>query len=220
MACFSVRGARLWRITMTVLVLYFYAIETIQAFRGLDPRFTRHGRLMDQVSGAVFGVTALAMIVVTLVLAAAFFRRRNADLLTISIRYGFAAVGVAFAVGLWMSAIQGREIGAAGDLLVAHGFGFHGIQAVPLVALVLRWSGTARRDGRKMLHVAGIAWLTVTLTLLVQASIGEAPFAPTLLTGIVALALVAWGAVPVMASAVRLRERLSAEGETGSTRLS
>ncbi|HEX7704991.1 MAG TPA: ABA4-like family protein [Thermoanaerobaculia bacterium] len=208
LAPFSERGARLWRITMSAIVIYFYAIETIQAFRGLDPRFTRHGGIVDQVSGAFFGITAIGMVLTTLVLAVAFFRRGHRDLLTVSVRYGFAAIVIAFGIGLWMSAIRGRGVGEAGNLLVAHGFGFHGIQAVPIVALLLHWSRT--RNASQILHVAGAGWLLATATLLVQAMLGEPAFAPTYVTGIAALALAAWGAALLTAALAWLRERLPA----------
>ena len=36
-----------------------YGVETIQIYRGLDPRFTRIGSLADKIAGALFGLTAL-----------------------------------------------------------------------------------------------------------------------------------------------------------------
>jgi hypothetical protein len=217
-ASFSSRGARRWRVWMSAIAIYFYSIETIQAFRGLDPRFTRHGGTLDQVSGALFGMTALAMIVVTLILAASFFRRGRSDLLSVSLRYGFVAVGTAFAIGLWMSAIQGRQVGAAGNLLVAHGFGFHGIQAVPIVALLLLWSRAGERTARQILHGAGAGWLIATSTFLLQAAIGESPFAPTPVTAFAALGIAAWAAAFLAATAAWWRGRLLVDqaGREGS----
>jgi hypothetical protein len=39
--------------------------------------------------------------------------------------------------GLWLSANQGRVVAPAGNLLPLHTAGFHAVQAIPLVALLL-----------------------------------------------------------------------------------
>ena len=51
------RSARTrWRRLFYVFVVYGYAVETTQAFRGLDPRFSDEGEQVDAITGAVFGV--------------------------------------------------------------------------------------------------------------------------------------------------------------------
>lgn len=198
-------GGRRWRWFMSALLIYFYAIETVQTFRGLDPRFTRHGGVVDQIAGALFGLTALAMIVTVTMLGVSFFRNRRNDLLTISIRYGFAAVGLAFIVGLWMSIIQGRLVGAAGNLLPAHGVGFHGIQAVPLVALLLMRTSLSERKARRLVHVAGGAWILACLALLAQAAAGAAPMELTITAGIATLSITTWTLALLTAAGLWLR---------------
>lgn len=209
LAPFSARGGRRWRGWMAALVVYFYSIETVQAFRGLDPRFTRAGGVVDQIAGAIFGLTALGFIVVTMILAVSFFRSGKHDLATLALCYGFGSVTVAFVVGLWMSAIQGRHIGAEGNLLVAHGVGFHGLQAVPLVALLLLWSRLENRTARRVVHAAGGGWLIASVALVIQAAMGETPLAPTITTGIAAVSLTAWAAALAMAGAAWLRGRVA-----------
>jgi len=58
-AGFSERGRKRWVRWNVGLFAYAYIIETVQVFRGLDPRFSRHGTPLDQIAGGVFFLTAL-----------------------------------------------------------------------------------------------------------------------------------------------------------------
>jgi hypothetical protein len=55
----------------------------------------------------------------------------------------------AFAGGLWMIVIQGRKTGVAGNILPLHAAGFHGLQAVPIVAILFRRSTLSDRLARR-----------------------------------------------------------------------
>ena len=161
-AGFSERGRKRWVRWNVGLFGYAYIIETVQVFRGLDPRFSRHGTPLDQIAGGVFFLTALGVMVLFIIMALRFFRRGRPDAdspVILAIRYGTAAAMGAFIAGIWMSVIQGRTTGAAGNILPLHALGFHGLQAVPLIALLLLWSGYGTHETKKWVHATGIVWV-------------------------------------------------------------
>jgi hypothetical protein len=161
-AGFSERGKKRWVRWNVGLFTYAYIIETVQVFRGLDPRFSRHGTPLDQLAGGVFFLTALGVMVLFIIMAAKFFRRGRPDAdspVILAIRYGTAAAMGAFIAGIWMSVIQGRTTGEAGNILPLHALGFHGLQAVPLIALLLLWSGYDSDETRKWVHATGFVWV-------------------------------------------------------------
>lgn len=214
LAGFSERGRRTWRWWLVGLTTYAYAIENIQAFRGFDPRFSRISGPVDQMAGGIFFLVALGLIANFLVLGARFFRRRAtlaSPLLALGVRYGCAATIMAFAAGLWMSAIQGRHFGTAGNVLPLHAAGFHGLQAVPLVALLLGWTDVSVEAARRWVHLAGFAWLGWCAAIAWQTGLGRSvrEFAPA--TGIALALLLAW-AVVVAWAALAWRRKARLEG--------
>lgn len=206
LAGFSDRGRRRWRRLLYVFPVYGFVLEPLQAFRGLDPRFTEAGGPVDVVAGIVFGVTAALATVLFVILGLRFFRSdvlQDDPVLRWGIRYGAIAVWISFALGFVMSALGGREFGEAGNLIPAHGLGAHGIQAIPMVALLLAWAATAKTVS---IHYAGIGWLLACAAAVAQGLLGQAPFSLSLLTGLVILGLASWGVVALYA----LRSWLSA----------
>lgn len=162
LAGLSARARIRWRWWSVAMTVYVYGAENIQIYRGMDPRFTRVGSLWDQIAGAILGAVAVGLIVMFLILVWRFFSKRtflNESLLLVGIRYGCTAVILAFAAGIWMGAIQGPMVETKGNVLPLHAAGFHGLQAVPLVALMLGGSSMSRENARRLVHVAGIAWL-------------------------------------------------------------
>jgi hypothetical protein len=178
LAGFSPVTRRRWRRAFYIYPVYGLVLESAQAFRGLDPRFTEAGDPIDVVAGIVFGLTALLTAVLFAILGGQFFRRDVLDerpVLRLGIRYGVASVATSFGVGIVMSFNDGRDTGDDGNLLLAHGLGVHGIQVLPLIALLVSVSATSSQ--RAIVHVAGTAWLAATVAALAQAMRGEAPTA-------------------------------------------
>jgi hypothetical protein len=176
-AGFSERGRKRWVGWNVGLFAYAYIIETGQVFRGLDPRFSKHGTPWDQIAGGVFFLTALGVMVLFIIMALKFFRRGRADAdspMILAIRYGTAAAIGAFTAGIWMSLIGGRTTGAAGNILPLHALGFHGLQAVPLIALLLLWSGYGSHETKKWVHVTGIVWVAACAAVAWQTIAGRA----------------------------------------------
>ena len=173
-AGFTERGQRRWGTALIITTLYAYGIETVQAFRGLDPRFSTVAGAPDQILGGVFFYDAVFIMVLFLVLAWRFLRAET-TLLRLAVRYAAAACLVSFGVGIWMSLFQGRTTGVQGNLLVIHAAGFHGLQAIPVVALLFVWGGARDGVAKRWVHVAGIAWGGFCSAILWQAAAGWGP---------------------------------------------
>lgn len=203
----SRRGRAAWRWLTVAFVLYGYTVETVQIVRGLDPRFTRAGTPVDQILGGVFFLVAVGLIVLFVVLAARFLAARTpigGTLFQLGVRYGCAATLAAHAVGMWMSANQGPRIGEGGNLLPLHAAGFHGLQALPLVALLFAWSHTPTETARRWVHAAGVAWLGACAAVAWQTTRGGSVLTASTPTAF-ALALFAVWALALARAALALR---------------
>ncbi|HXH06629.1 MAG TPA: ABA4-like family protein [Vicinamibacterales bacterium] len=211
----SERGRRWWVAWTVGNGLYFMPIEAVQAIRGLDPRFTRAGSVLDQTAGALFGVSAIVTIALFALLGRRFFTRdvlRDQSSLRLGIRYGVAAIVFAFGSGLAMSVMQTRVVMGSGTLMPIHAAGFHGIQAVPVVALLLAWSPWTASARHRLTHAAGVAWLALCSGLLWQALAGVPPLALSAATALAAAGFGAWVICFVVAMAEYVRRKGALDG--------
>ncbi|MGH7556999.1 MAG: hypothetical protein ACREMD_04340 [Gemmatimonadota bacterium] len=193
------RGRRVWGGFLIVLTLYSYGIETLQAFRGLDPRFSEVAGPLDQAAGGTFFLTALGIMVCFIVLAVKYYRAEPGPV-TVAVRYGAAASLVAFGVGIWMSLVtEGRHVPEAGNLLFLHAVGFHGLQAVPLVALLLSWADAPEAAAQRRVHLAGMAWLAACAAIALQSGSGRGITEPSPATAAAALLLSVFGVTALLA---------------------
>ena len=69
LAGFSPQGRRRWRRLSYAFWVFSFVLEPLQAFRGIDPRFTEAGNAADVVLGIFFGATALLLVVLFVVFA-------------------------------------------------------------------------------------------------------------------------------------------------------
>jgi len=201
-AGFSDRGRRRWLWWQIGTMIYSYPIETIQIFRGVDPRFSKVATPLEQILGLVFFLVALTVMVLFLILAARFFRRGRADAgspVLLAIRYACVGAIAGFAAGIWMSLINSRHTGASGNILPLHALAFHGLQAVPLVALLLTWAGATIEEARKWVHVTGIAWIVACGAVALQTIEGRSIFdvSPAIMVSV--FVLIVWGACALFA---------------------
>jgi uncharacterized membrane protein len=207
LARFSKGGLWTWRVSLTLLSLYAFGMENVQIARGIDPRFTRVGSTLDQILGGFFFLAATGMIVTFVILAWKVLARRmdGADgPLLLSIRYAALATMGAFGAGFWMSAAQGSSAGEA-SILPLHAVGFHGLQALPLVAILLTWAAVPAERARPWIHAAGIAWLAACAAIAWQTAQGR-PLTELTPTAAVAVAsLLAWAVVAALAARTWLR---------------
>lgn len=201
-AGFSERGRTRWVRWNVGLFAYAYIIETGQVFRGLDPRFSKHGTPLDQIAGGVFFLTALGVMVLFIIMALRFFRRDRPDAdspIVLAIKYGTAAAMGAFIAGIWMSMIGGRTTGPAGNILPLHALGFHGLQAVPLIALLLLWSGYDSGETRKWVHATGVVWVAACAAVAWQTIAGRSVSEVSAATLATAFLLAVWAGIGLFA---------------------
>lgn len=197
-AGFSTTGRRWWGNLLVGATLFGYGMETVQALRGLDPRFSTVAGPVDQALGGVFFLDALFIMVLFIALAWRFFVA-DATPLRLAVRYATAACLVSFGVGIWMSVNQGRMLGDGGNLMPIHAAGFHGLQAIPLVAVFLGWGGVSDRMAERWVHLAGLAWSGLCVALVWQAGAGWGPLdvTPATLAGLAFFG--GWATVAVVA---------------------
>jgi hypothetical protein len=208
LARFSRGGLMAWRVTLVGLTLFAFGMENVQVWRGIDPRFTRVGSATDQMLGGFFFLSAMGMVASFVVLAWKLLARRmdGADgPLLLALRYAGVATFGAFGAGIWMSAVGGSRAGEAGNILPLHALGFHGLQALPLVAILLAWAGVGAHRARPWIHAAGAAWLAACAAVAWQTARGGAPLELSAANAVAVGGLAAWAVVAVLAFRVWLR---------------
>ena len=191
----SPRGQRRWRRWVIGMGLFGYAMENVQSWRGLDPRFSNVAGVFDQILGGVFFVQALGVLVLFVVLTGRFFRDDvlpDHPPLRSALRSGALAANLAFFAGILMSGLGGRVVNDGGDLIAVHAAGFHGLQAVPLVALLLGWSRIPLGTAMRWVRIAGAGWLLFCAALLLQAVSGVPTRSFGAAIGVGAVGVAAW----------------------------
>lgn len=156
------KGRFVFRWSYIPLVLYSYGAETIQNFRGVNPRFVENGSFFDETVASGFALVALLLVIVYLFLAVQYFRRkayRQHPTMVLGIRYAMIAVFFSFAGGIWISVNLGSSVGLDGNMIWFHGLGFHALQAVPLVAWISERTSISLSARRKCVHVTGVSYL-------------------------------------------------------------
>ena len=202
-AGFSARRRRTWALTLVIAAIYNFGMENVQSWRGLDPRFSEIAGTPDRVLGAIFFLTALLIMWLFIEMTIAFFRRDalpDQPMLRVALQYAAAAAVLAFTVGIVMSLYtSGRTMNGAGNLMPIHAAGFHGLQALPLVALLLGWSQIDRGSGMRLVHTAGVGWLLLCGGLVIQAARGVPPETPSGALGLSVAGALLWGSALVLA---------------------
>jgi hypothetical protein len=151
-----------FRWSYIVLALYSYGAETIQNFRGVNPRFVKDGTALDVGVGSGFALVAMLLVLYYLFLAIQYFRRKtykHRPELVVGIRYAMIAVMLSFAAGIWISVNQSRLTGLSGNIIWLHGLGFHALQVMPLVAWLAERSSLTSPVRTRLIHLTGIAYL-------------------------------------------------------------
>ncbi|MEW9701409.1 hypothetical protein [Paenibacillus sp. SI8] len=164
--------------------LFAYGVETLQQFRGINPRFPHAGTSLDTIVGISFGVDSLLIVIVTVLLAIPFFRKKPMNErphLVLGIRYAFLSTMLAFAAGLWMIAISSRYTGVGGNIIVFHGLGFHALQALPLLGWLLERASVEAIRARRRVHAGGIAWMIAIVLIGWQTVLGRTVFEMSIL---------------------------------------
>ncbi|WP_437389393.1 hypothetical protein [Priestia filamentosa] len=177
-------------------ILYAYAFETIQHFRGINPRFSKvASNTVESITGNLFALDSLLIMIVVVLLAIPFYRKRQTNerpLVVLGIRYAFLSIMFSFAAGLWMSVLQSRYIGETGNLIVLHGLGFHALQTLPLLGWLSEKDHIKKRHPGWLIHVGSLAWTISILLISIQTVIGRSVFEWTALPIISGIMLIIW----------------------------
>ncbi|MEK3796476.1 hypothetical protein MKX42_32545 [Paenibacillus sp. FSL R7-0204] len=209
-ADFTARMRKVIRRLFIAAASYSYIIETLQNFRGFNPRFSKAGGLVDTLAGALFGVVSLSFVVSGILLTVQFMRMKaplSRPVLITGIRYALLSVFIANLAGLIMMSIQGRFIGAGGNYIVLHGIGFHSLQTLLLPAWLLEHSNLRPGKQRMLLHAGCIAWLIAIMFIAVQTSLGRSMFEVSLFSILALLYLLVWlfTVISALMSACKIR---------------
>lgn len=162
---FSTMGAKskaFFRWFYIILALYSYFAETVQHFRGVDPRYVTYATPFNVAVSSIFIIVAMLLVVVYVFLAVSYFRRKTCLLhpeLVLGIRYAMIATMISFSAGIWISFNGGTSVGMHGNIIWLHGIGFHALQVMPIVAWMTQHSSLSARSRRTRIHIAGIAYL-------------------------------------------------------------
>jgi hypothetical protein len=176
LANFTDRGRAIWKGWMFFAAMGAYLIESVQPLRGVDPRFARNGDLMDILIGAV-GMTffSVLIMILTVIYAWKMFRSHNTRrILVYSVRWSMTLIFIGFCIGIVMmfSVLLADYRGQYDKFLwiAAHGFAFHSLQEIPLVAMLLEGK---TNSGRKIINTTGAIWMTITVLLNLQTYFGD-----------------------------------------------
>lgn len=209
-ARFGVRKRKVVRWLFIFASIYSYAIETLQNFRGINPRFSREGTVIDIVAGMLFGVISLVLVTLAIVLMIHFLRMKQPHarpLLIMGIRYAFLSVLAANIAGIWMILLQDRLTGGAGNLIVLHGVGFHALQTLILPAWLLEKAQIHEKYKKFLIHTGSIAWMLMVLVLGIQTALGKPIFEITTFPIIACLLLLIWFGTVCAACRLLIKKR-------------
>ncbi|MGM0878347.1 MAG: hypothetical protein ACQEWV_27505 [Bacillota bacterium] len=193
------RNRKMMRWLFIIAVIYAYAIDTVQNFRGLNPRFSREGSVFDIIAGILFGVDSLLLVILALLLTIQFFRVKapfERPLFIMGIRYALLSVLVANLAGVWMILLQDRFTGDAGNLIVLHGIGFHALQTLIVPGWLLERSQVNKKS---LIHFGSIAWMLSIILIGIQTALGRTVFELTALPILACILLLIWLGTAIVA---------------------
>jgi hypothetical protein len=175
-----------------------YAIETIQNARGYDPRFTQAGTSIDGFLGKLLGVDSMFIVISLVYFLVLVLKQKRSDysLIVLAARYGAFSILIAIFAGIWMIiyAIVAMTSGAPKpempSQMAIHFIGFHGLQAIPIIGWLAAYTtNLSAKKARMQIHIGGIAWLLVGISLFVQTAVGFHAFD---FTGYLVIAMIAF----------------------------
>lgn len=208
LARFGTRKRKAIRWLFILATLYGYAIETIQNFRGFNPRFSREGSVVDMIGGMVFGVVSLILVILALLLTIQFFRKKypfEHPLLVIAIRYAFISVLTANIAGIWMILLQDRFTGDMGNIIVLHGMGFHALQTLIILGWLLEKVRLNERIKKLLIHYGSISWMLSLILVGFQTALDRTVFELTILPIISGILLLVWFGIAIVAAVLFIK---------------
>jgi hypothetical protein len=179
---------------LIVTSLVAYISETVQNLRGINARFTQTDlpfSFLNDLITTVAAMLTLLFIMFTVII----FRTKDEknQLLLLSVKYScFAVILGGILSGIWMSMEQGRWVGDEGNIMIIHFIGFHSLQTIPVIGWLLDHSSVRHLKEKKIIHVAGIAWIMMTLLLFVQTAAGKSIYDISIYLVFIVLFLLIW----------------------------
>jgi hypothetical protein len=207
-AAMGAKSKKFFRRSIIVLTLFCYFAETVQNFRGVNPRFVENGTPFDNVVSALFTLVAFLLVLYYLFLAVYFFRKKaylQRAVLVVGIRYSMIAVMLSFAAGIWISVNEGRFTGLHGNIIWLHGLGFHALQAVPFAAWLIERKSLNKLTGHTFIHITGIAFILGLVAIGWQTYLGYSIFHFT----VVSLLAICWFLISLVPVVIMLRRSKS-----------
>ena len=208
LARLGARKRKAFRWLFIIATLYSYAIETIQNFRGFNPRFSREGSVVDIIGGMLFGVISLIIVILVLLLTIQFFRIKypfERPLLVIGIRYAFISVLAANIAGIWMILLQDRFTGDMGNIIVLHGMGFHALQTLIILGWLLEKVQLNELIKKLLIHYGSISWTLSIILVGFQTALDRTVFELTTLPIISGILLLVWLGTAIVASVLFIK---------------
>jgi len=172
LASFTKKGLQLWQYWTSFAAFGAYIIETVQPLRGVDPRFARNHEMVDIIIGAVgMSFFSILIMILTIIYAWKLFTSNcNRSLLLYSIKWSMTIIFIGFSIGIiMMIAILSADYKGEYQGFVwiwSHGFAFHSLQALPLLAWLLEKSPLC--ISRKLINIVGVIWLFIIILLNTQ----------------------------------------------------
>ncbi|OMP68426.1 hypothetical protein [Domibacillus epiphyticus] len=188
---------------------YSYTIETVQHFRGFNPRFSTKGSAADIIAGISFGVVSIILVTLSLWLTIHFFKKIHTErpLLLMGIRYALLSVMIAMAAGIWMSTLQSRYTGDSGNVMTLHGLGFHALQTLLLTGWLLEKAKVNEKTARLLLHAGSISWILSILLIGIQTALGKTVFELSLLPSFIIFLLFIWFVIAALSGWFYLKNK-------------
>ncbi len=183
---------RKYSILATVVMLFENTVITVQAFRGKLSHFNQT-EIVGGILYAVMGILIVWLTTATLVLTIRFIRQKTYiinDSFALSIQIGLIMFVIFSFFGGYMSGINshnvGGEIGAEGlpllnwstlfgDLRVAHFFGVHSLQLIPLIGYFVSQSIENQSKAKQRVWVLSVFYFLFVVFTMLQGLSGK-PF--------------------------------------------
>jgi hypothetical protein len=207
-AAMGAKSKKFFRRLIIIIALYSYFAETVQNFRGVNPRFVENGTPFDNLVSLFFNLDALLIVLGYLFFAVHFFRKKaylQHAVLVVGIRYSMIAVMLSLAAGIWISVNEGRLTGLHGNIIWLHGLGFHALQAVPFVAWLTVRKSLNKLTSHTFIHITGIAFVLGLLAIGWQTYLGYSIFHLT----VISLLAICWFLISLVPVVIMLRRSKS-----------
>ena len=186
------RAVRKYSYLAILVMIYEQAIITVQAFRGKLSHFNQ-SEIIGGVLYMFMGIMIVLLTVATLVLAIKFIRQENITLnetFALSIKIGLVMFVVFSFFGGYMSVINSHNVGGQiggkglpiinwstvfGDLRVAHIFGIHALQIIPIFGFFISQKSKNLSNGKSLVWIFTSLYFVLVIFTMVQALLGK-PF--------------------------------------------